>query len=192
MPNWCYTRAVVYGPTENVVAFKKFIDKALEDAPNKEADNPSHWLGQLVIAASGDKDNCYCRGWIQDISEIEGNPRYEYESFFFIDSNDAWSPILPNVLSHVIASKFPDEELYIDYIAEEGGCGIYVNTDTEGTYFPERYLLVDDCDYYYFKNEQEVYRFLKNERNAECSTLEEVEKWAAEQECCGFYRFEAA
>lgn len=189
MPNWCSTKAVVYGPLKDVMTFKQFIEKALGDAPEKEAYEPNKWLGQLVIAASGDSKNCYCRGWIYDISEMETNK--DGESHFIIISEDAWSPLLPAVLQHVIDNKFPDANLSMDYIAEESGMGIFVNTDTTGTFFPERYLIIDDYDYNYLTSEEEVYKYMSENKGISCSTLDEVKAWMKEQDDVWFCEFES-
>ena len=93
-----------------------------------------------------------------ELSEKEG-------VFYFIaQTESAWSPNL-EVFFKVIRDKF-DDEFGIEYCSEEPGMAIYINTDVEGFFFPDRYYL-DSCinnDYEteYFQTKQEVLSWIKD------------------------------
>ncbi len=61
---------------------------------------------------------------------------------FGVDTETAWAPHM-EVFYRLISEKYGDA-ISMVYQSEECGCGIYINTDKEGKYFPEHYV-VDCC-----------------------------------------------
>ena len=61
---------------------------------------------------------------------------------FSMDTETAWAPHM-EVFRKVLQERYGNR-IRLVYMAEECGCGIYVNSDTEGKYFPQRYM-VDCC-----------------------------------------------
>ena len=61
---------------------------------------------------------------------------------FSMDTETAWAPHM-EVFRKVLQERYGNQILMV-YMAEECGCGVYINSDTEGKYFPERYM-VDCC-----------------------------------------------
>ena len=63
---------------------------------------------------------------------------------FGVDTETAWAPHM-EVFYRLIGEKY-DNAIRMVYQSEECGCGIYINTDKEGKYFPERYMV--DCRHF--------------------------------------------
>ena len=179
MPNWCSSAYCIHGPKKPVEDAKKFIEKALSDAANKEASNPESWLGQIVIACGMDYGKVSCRGWIQDITEIEDmRIGLEEISYFYIYSEDAWGP-MPEVFLLLIEKKFPGQNLELCFTAEEPGCGVYCNTDTSGIFFQDRWVVEDYESFHeYFETDEEVIDFINREFELSCKTIADVIEFA--------------
>lgn len=129
-------------------------------------------------------DEFECRGYVYDIEM----PREDYiKSYFYIYQEDKWAPQI-DVWSAVLDAQY--DEIYMHYIAEEPGHGIYINTDSTGEYFPDRFVVdyclpndnikpgYEDCAMEYFSTINEmvdyfVYRF----NMPTCSSIEEIIQW---------------
>jgi hypothetical protein len=90
------------------------------------------WLGKVLIEHGLDWEKISCRGTIDNLDDCEPDC-----NFFTLDSDTAWSPTIE--LWEAVVAKYTGVSFV--YIAEEAGSEIYINTDIEGTYFPDRFLL---------------------------------------------------
>ena len=92
-----------------------------------------------------------------EVSEKEG------VYYFYFQTESAWSPNV-EVFTKIIKEKF-DDEFELEYCSEESGMGIYINTDVDGFFFPDRYFL--DCcindEYYteYYETKEEVLEWVR-------------------------------
>lgn len=85
--------------------------------------------------------------------------------FFEAETETAWSPHM-EVLQKMLAEKYHNT-IRMVYTAEEPGCGVYYNSDTEGRFFSTRYK-VDCChdgDYLeeYFAEYQQLVDWVNTE-----------------------------
>lgn len=175
MPNWCSSAYCIHGPKKPVEDAKKFIEEALKTSPNKDASNPESWLGQIVIACGEDYEKISCRGWIQEITDIEEiEVGLDKISFFYIYSEDAWGP-MPEVFQLIMEKKFPGKGLDFCYEAEEPGCGIYCNTDTSGIFFQEKWLIEDfESLHEYCETDEDVINIINHEFELSCKSIADV------------------
>jgi hypothetical protein len=91
------------------------------------------WLGLVAIKHGLDwEKEISCRGTIEHLDDYEPG-----SNFFSLESVSDWVPM--NELWEAVMAQY--EGISFVYIAEECGERIYVNTDIEGIYFPEKYLL---------------------------------------------------
>lgn len=118
------------------------------------------WLGDIaekfgiseadILAVSSDTQPL--RGSIEDIDE----------KAYRIYQSDAWVPHTD--IWRVISEKVYENKISYVFKAEECGDDIYVNTDTSGIYFPEKFV----CDYeyngesdvVYFEDEEDLLKWL--------------------------------
>lgn len=82
---------------------------------------------------------------------------------FRVDVETAWEPHMA-MFYKIIREKYNDA-IQIVYMAEESGSEVFVNSDKEGLYFPERYM-IDCChngEYYkeYFNTYPEAISWIK-------------------------------
>ncbi len=173
MPNWCST-VIAFWSNEDCAldAFRENIIRALEILPivDNESEN---WQGRVSryfdTSAKGE------RGFIQDISPIEkiwsdGHIKH----YFTVSQEDAWGPHI-SMWSGIINES--ELNISIDYTAEEPGCGIYVNTDTEGIFFPDRYLCDCSIGCEYFSAEGDMIERLKEIDGAfkDCESIRQAQ-----------------
>lgn len=122
MANWCSTSIVFEG--DRISEFYNDLKTALKQKPREDADD--HWLGQLFVYKGIDCSGFSTRSFVQNIDFND--------SYIRLDNEDAWAPMTDAY--DKIAELY---ELTYDYVAEELGCGILINTDTLGRFFRERY-----------------------------------------------------
>ena len=139
MPNWCNNSIAFYqedGGNDRLPAFFADVQK-YTDHKDPETGESSNWVGHLLKANGIDTNSLYARGFFSCSEFCDNHVR--------VDMETAWAP-LPEVYD-LIAEKY---NLRYVYIAEEPGCEVYVNTDTEGRFFSTRYLLnsfeIDDLE----------------------------------------------
>ncbi len=131
MPNWCFTTYKFVGDTEEIADLYKKL-KELEDMPKPlvESGFGKLFLGCVVNHFGGDWNKIYCRGEIEYM-ELCG------DNMLQLSTMTAWGD-MPEVWDFV-CKNYPSITYY--YLAEEGGMGYYVNNDTTGEYFPEKYYV---------------------------------------------------
>ena len=135
MANPCSSRYAFFADDKNKGELLRFYNK-LSGIINpvlktKNSADPG-WLGNVVIAHGLDLETHSCRGTIEDLGEYEPD-----SNFFTLDSETAWTPM--EKLWEAVVAQYKGVSFY--YIAEEAGSDIYINTDVEGTYIPDKYML---------------------------------------------------
>jgi len=136
MPNWCYNRHVFFVDNNKdkgeLLRLHNNLSEVLQTPSEVENGFEPGWLGKVAIKHGLDWESFSCRG---DIEELE---EYEPEcSHFSMGSETAWGPT--NELWEAVIEQY--EGVSFVYIAEEPNMGIFINTDVDGTYLSERYLL---------------------------------------------------
>lgn len=195
MPNWCSTDIVFYGEREDIEKLREKLISVEDKDFDIKNDFGKKWLGFVLETFDISYEDAYCRGWINYISEIFENEKGPH---FFVQTEDAWGPMYE--VWDAVLEKIEDP-VKMEILAEEPGCGVYINTDTSGKFFDERYMiniLADtdeevkrlcegkDDDYVAFINEnlyennfntfEEVKNFVKKLIGEELDSVEKVEK----------------
>jgi hypothetical protein len=137
MPNWCNDSVIFIqedGKNDRILALKEALEGV---GPVTSADEG--WIGNTLLRAGIFKTHeeveaIYARAFVDYIDVREDNT-------LLIQVNSAWSPC--TVAYNLLAEHF---DLEYVLFAEECGCGVYVNTDISGEYFPERYYLTCNGD----------------------------------------------
>lgn len=88
-------------------------------------------------------DEYNARGYINDIGDIHST--FDDRYYFQLDIDSAWSPCLVIDWAIKTNKKLDYDNIQVLIRAEEPGCEIYYNNDTEGLIYPESYCL--DSDY---------------------------------------------
>lgn len=130
MPNWCNSAYTIVGKQKEMKALYKLM-KNLEDMKEPAVPNGfgTSWLGCLVNALGADWKEIYCRG---DWESLE----YDGYTINFITTT-AWGPC--NDVWDLVQKKYPSIEYYFQ--AEEPGMGVFQTNDTEGDYYPDRFIV---------------------------------------------------
>lgn len=145
MPNWCNTDYKFVGHVDEIADLYKKL-KELEDMPEPLVENGfgKLFLGCVVNHFGGDWNKIYCRGEI-DYMELCG------ENMLQLSTMTAWGD-MPEVWDFVF-KNYPSIEYY--YLAEEDGMEYYINSDTTGEYFPEKYYIYCNEGYSEYANDDE-------------------------------------
>lgn len=164
MPNWNYDSITIYSPTNDLDMIKKLRDDikdALSDNPTKferhENSWGKNWLGNIIlenVPYDEDKKDSkfalyYPRGsiiWWDD----ENNNESKIIHFDCEHAWDSWMPYLQVYLDNY----YPG--LKVVGLAEECDVGVYVNTDIEHRFYPEKYQVYLLSDYYYPTSDQDL------------------------------------
>lgn len=133
MPNWCYTNYKLVGEAAEIADLhKKLTELETMAEPLVENGFGNLFLGCVVNHFGGDWNKIYCRGEIEYMERCSDN-------LLHITTSTAWGD-MPEVWDFV-CEQYPGITYY--FLAEEGGMCYYVNSDTTGEYFPEKYLIDD-------------------------------------------------
>lgn len=181
MPNWCLDSVMFYpgekGSLENLKQLQQDLETALETI-DEGSDN---WIGRLLTykgtsyERTKNREAIYCRSFVDYMDSLEDVQEFEC---FEIKSSSAWRPMVE--MYDWIADTYQ-----LEYVicAEEPGDELYVNTDTEGIYYQERYYISCDqdeeefdFDFAYCVSLKQVVQFLKeiNLPATESMSLEEL------------------
>lgn len=162
MPNWCYTQIAFFSTDEKgLLKFKKDILTALDSLPiiEKEAKN---WQGR--ISRYFNSSACGERGFIIHTSEISTTYYNGLEQYYFyLDQEDAWGPHT-DMWSELLYEL--DNNIDFVFRAEECGNEVYINSDVEGAFFPERYCVDNDKESEYFEDENSLLNYLEKLNDA--------------------------
>lgn len=176
MSNICDTTTYIYAIAggKGEAQLRK-LHKTLQDIPRE---GPSIALGS-VLSAHG----LPVRGCQGSILELDGIERRNNLVAFRIEEKSAWRPCY--VWNRVLCLE-QYSELSEVYKSEEPGCGLYINNDSSGIFFLERYI-VDSLDLtgdfpddtYFFSTDDELMEFLADTFDIHAETLEEAQAAAS-------------
>lgn len=152
MPNWCSNSMYVWGDRQQVYKFYMDVTTALSDHPNfepEENDWSRNWIANIFFQAGYTYDeiksrNFLVRGSIDYVALVTDNMDDLGVRF---DEETAWGPN-DDAIETLLDEKYPG--LQFVFIAEEPGCEVYCNSDSEGRMFLERWAAewtVDGGDY---------------------------------------------
>lgn len=188
MPNWCTT---TYAFTGEPDALKRFrIDLQNYTSKNYHENGFGEtWLGNVISGfglypTEGNDATFSYRG---NIAEMDW-----CNEVLYVTTDTAWSPTTEMwdvILDTHFQDKYGDRLIDYVFISEEPGMGLYINTDTDGTIFPERFLLeVGDIpehrnwESYYLESEQEVIDLINEIFAVRIETLGELKEFLENRE----------
>lgn len=182
MANWASTSYRIEGSKSDLERVFGVIDDFIKGrVASTREDATADWEGNIVKALGAmdeEIDNNYLRGFIQDY-ELDGDT-------IRIEAEEAWGA---TDFRHVLGKLMPNLTIY--YIVEEAGYDVFATNDTDGKYYPERYLVdayVKDVDYYeFFETEKQMKSFVSSLIEKEDFTEEDIEAWNEEHEDDGSY-----
>ena len=159
MANYCNNTIAIIGYNkEKLEDFRKLMVNAFRDSRNGT-------VRDFVIKCGYDKEETIQftdgRDTFIDIDDEINQKENVY--YFYFQTESAWSPNV-EVFTKIIREKF-DDEFKLEHCSEESGMGIYINTDSDGLFFPDRYYL--DCcinnEYYteYYETKEAVLDWIK-------------------------------
>ena len=179
MANWCYNCIAIYRKDLRGESLRQIQDLYIKlksfgtadsilGEPRKNKDGvyePQDWYGNLLMMCGVPEKDVECRGSIQYIGWVDD--RYEDGGWIKLETETAWAPQVEDVVGRMLEDYYPD--LYYDFIGEEPGCEIYINTDKEGRFFTDRYKIDYDisetdpryCDTEYFDNPEDFLERVK-------------------------------
>jgi hypothetical protein len=145
MPNWCFTTYKFVGDTDEIADLYNKL-QSLNDMPEPLVKNGfgKLFLGCVVNLFGGNWKEIYCRGAIEYM-ELCGDNMIQLSTY------TAWGD-MPEVWDFV-CKNYPSIEYY--YLAEESGMEYYINSDTTGEYFPEKYHIYCNEGYSEYANDDE-------------------------------------
>jgi len=173
MPNHCHTTYAfksTHVNKDNLISLHQKLAELLFK-PSRIGfgfDFESGCLGEVAAIHDLDCEQVPCRGEITDIdinvADLNVNVTYydvedaslnkaptsddghiyDYDSacYFKLETETAWCPM--NELWDAVLEQY--EGVSYVYVAEEAGCDIFINTDTEGQFFDQRYMLEICCN----------------------------------------------
>ena len=159
MANYCNNTIAIIGYD------KEKLDSLRKLMVNSFRDSRYGTVRDFVIKCGYDKEEAIQftdgRDTFIDIDDEINQKENVY--YFYFQTESAWSPNV-EVFTKIIREKF-DDEFELEHCSEESGMGIYINTDSDGLFFPDRYYL--DCcinnEYYteYYETKEAVLDWIK-------------------------------
>jgi|GEM_PF-1477788 len=157
MPNWCSSTYAFKAKGKNKKELQRLHQTIAETIMGKtipkekmvENGFGAGWLGNVAIVHGIDWESVSCRGDITVIDvdvtgwgDADGSRDAEGLYYFKLETETAWTPTIE--LWDAVVKQY--EGVSFVYTSEEQGCDIFINTDTEGQFFTQRYLLKISCD----------------------------------------------
>lgn len=178
MPNWCYTDYRFYADTEvgkqQLKSFYDELEKSLK--PGKRfivTDFEDTWLGNVLLhfvpqLLKLSQEDVYCE-YENERIRFRGSVIYlAYDEdchVISVQTETAWEPM--EAMWAMILAECKYSDIKFVYLAEEPSMGVYINTDSEGNFFADKYRTevkvsddFYDYDIQYFETEQEVLAYL--------------------------------
>ncbi|EOA56476.1 hypothetical protein HMPREF1214_03297 [Bacteroides sp. HPS0048] len=165
MPNWCFTNYMFEGNKEEI---KDLYDKlkSLEEMEKPLVENGfgTRWLGCVVSLFGGNWEEINCRGDFMNLELLDDNT-------IQLHTETAWGD-MPEVWNFVL-EKY--ESVIYYFYAEETGVCYYATNDSEGKYFPERFI-VDQSEEgtEYFENETDLFAHIASVTGKSIKDQEEM------------------
>lgn len=131
MPNWCDTTYAFIGSEADLDDFEARINEYTA-RDFRENGYGTSWLGNVIHGFGHNETEIGCRGWIEDIQR-------ESSTHLQICTQTAWTELV--AMWDIICHHNYDDRISYVYRAEEPSNGHFINTDSSGEYFPEKYLI---------------------------------------------------
>lgn len=136
MPNYCSNCIVFF--SKDRIKLGRFLRKvyAAFDSRGSGFCNLMvlHGYTNRQIAGFADRRDCFT---FCDTKLTQDKDTYSFK----VDTETAWEPHMA-VFYKILREKY-DDAIHLVYMAEECGNQLYINTDEDGKYFPEHYMV--DC-----------------------------------------------
>lgn len=156
MPNWCFTDYRFYADTdkgkEQLSKFYSILTHSVEEDKRRilRSDFGDKWLGNVILAfcpqnltLTKDSITCAYNGadirFRGSIIYLEINDAGTNGPYISLQTETAWEPMYD--MWDMILAECGFTDIKYVYSSEEPGMGIYINTDTEGRFFPEIYRI---------------------------------------------------
>jgi hypothetical protein len=199
MANECETNIAFFTAERSIIARQQLdnLYRAISEIKANLPPYPRHFgLGTICKHFDMKTDEWACRGEVCDITECSSTPNKK--TYFELYQVDAWTPNV-EMWKHILNENYP--LLGMVYKAEEPGCGIFINSDMSGEYFPEKYC----TDYWsdseshgsfakygdegmdYYDSERELLNDWNKRTNQEFTSVKELMEFFADQEDEEFY-----
>lgn len=181
MPNWCMTSYVIVGTEEEVAK----IRHAVINHPVM-ASSDTNWQGNILNALGLPMETIKrhsLRGFLY-------NCECKSPTILQLDFEEAWSR---TDFAECLEALFPDTSIY--WIAEEPSCAIYQTNDSEGIFFPDRYIvgldIEGDLETEYFTTLEEalthIFLRTKCKSKAEINAFNDMHKDTGDSICLHRY-----
>jgi len=153
MPNWCYSTYAFKSTNANKDNLQRLHQKlagVVMKPSGVDMDFANGWLGEVATVHGLDFEQIPCRGEITHLDALIkgggddcGSHFEAYDDCYFkLETETAWCPMTE--LCDAVIEQY--EGVSYVYVAEEAGCDIFINTDIEGQFFDQRYLLEICCN----------------------------------------------
>jgi len=187
MPNWCYTRYNVSGPTKDILGLHKHLEKAMDYTDEDKLHFQNGWLGALVLSlgfpkpgTEYEREDLYCRGEISYLDEPEIKGDIATIQF---DTETAWSPC-NKMMYTILNERFPRLLDGCKFCSEESGVGFYATNDPE--YMDSYHLYIDKegKDYFdlSFVQESELLSEANSYLDSKITSIKNLEEYLKEAE----------
>lgn len=183
MPHWSTTDYAITGKHEDISRlhsdFKRVI--AIDRSTNQDSStfySDASWLGYIVDELLPDVKNTEidCRGTVSSISDTV-QQLDETHSVVRISTETAWSAC--NELFDILAEKY---HVNIKFYEEEPGSIIYRTNDSEGIFFPARYVMYTEHDRNDYNDFESLKEDFESYTGIKVDTFEDMEAVADEYE----------
>lgn len=166
MPNWSETSYVLEGDQEQLDAlYNRMRELEQMEEPLVHNGFGTNWLGCLVKSLGGNPGKVYCRGHWFDLCRTSDSVTFNCEH--------AWSR--PHEVEDLIRSVYPD--IYIYFLEEEPGMGIFQTNDTENVYFHDTVIIDIEDEGMEYYDEDEALSVLSELKGERLSSWEEAEEF---------------
>lgn len=183
MPHWSTTDYAITGKHEDISRlhsdFKRVI--SIDRSANLDSStfySDASWLGYIVDELLPDVKNTQidCRGTVSFISDTV-EQLDKTLSVVRISTETAWSAC--NKLFDTLAEKY---HVDIKFYEEEPGSIIYRTNDSEGTFFPARYIMYTEHDRNDYNDFESLKEDFESYTGIKVDTFEDMEDVADEYE----------
>lgn len=145
MPNWCSNRFIIFGNKDEVLkCYLNWCSYLSEKPPFKPIENSwkNNWIGNLFRGEGWSEEEIHtgavqCRGGVEYL-ELQGDDEDGEDMRICLDTETAWNPNYDDMIE-LIGRNYNSLDLVM--VSEEPGCEIYINTDTDGKFFTDKYMI---------------------------------------------------
>lgn len=141
MANWCLTAYAFYGPKKEIKRLhSRLNDVCKNDYSRTKYSSPNDfgpcWLGNVLAKHHILFSKTACRGSLYYVSDVAYDSEHDFWTLI-VETSTAWRP-MPDMWDMILKKSYPSVK-YV-YEAEEPSNLLFLNTDTEGLFFPDKYI----------------------------------------------------